>query len=48
VFHRLRYISNNIDDQKSEGKYTVLSENSGRSFGSYATEAKAEREIGGF
>jgi hypothetical protein len=32
--------------KKIQGKYTVLSEKTGRSFGSYATKAEAVRRLG--
>lgn len=32
--------------KKIQGKYTVLSEKTGRSFGSYATKAEAKRRLG--
>jgi len=32
--------------RKIQGKYTVLSEKTGRSFGSYTTKAEAERRLG--
>ena len=32
--------------KKIEGKYVVLSEKTGRSFGSYATKAEAEHRLG--
>ncbi len=31
--------------KKIKGKYAVLSENTGRSFGSYATKAEAEHRL---
>ncbi|HUC31587.1 MAG TPA: hypothetical protein VMR99_02795 [Candidatus Paceibacterota bacterium] len=32
--------------KKIKGKYVVLSEKTGRSFGSYATKTEAERRLG--
>ncbi len=32
--------------KKIKGKYTVLSEKTGRSFGSYSTKAEAEHRLG--